>query len=56
MTSTTPGMARTGQVVYLTHHRHLCDLAKQVAPDVRIPDDVRDPVAYAAGWLAAPTF
>lgn len=29
-------MARIGQVIYLTHHRHLCDIARQVVPDVRI--------------------
>ncbi|MDP2733042.1 MAG: hypothetical protein Q8O63_08045, partial [Hoeflea sp.] len=30
------GMAGVGQVIYLTHHRHLCDIAKTVCPDVRI--------------------
>jgi len=30
------GMASVGQVIYLTHHRHLCDIAKSVCPDVRI--------------------
>ncbi|MBB3931351.1 uncharacterized protein YhaN [Kaistia hirudinis] len=29
-------MAGSGQVIYLTHHRHLCDLARQVHPGVRI--------------------
>lgn len=29
-------MAGSGQVIYLTHHRHLCDLARQVCPGVRI--------------------
>src|SRR5690606_9615144 len=29
-------MARVGQVVYLTHHRHLCEIAAQVLPTVRI--------------------
>lgn len=29
-------MARVGQVIYLTHHRHLCDIARQVCPGVRI--------------------
>lgn len=29
-------MAGSGQVIYLTHHRHLCDLARQVHPAVRI--------------------
>lgn len=30
------GMAEVGQVIYLTHHRHLCDIAKSVCPTVRI--------------------
>ena len=30
------GMAGVGQVIYLTHHRHLCDIAKTVCPDVKI--------------------
>jgi uncharacterized protein YhaN len=29
-------MARTGQVIYLTHHRHLCEIARAVCPEVRI--------------------
>ncbi|MBW8300282.1 MAG: AAA family ATPase, partial [Hydrogenophaga sp.] len=29
-------MAKIGQVIYLTHHRHLCDLARQIVPAVRI--------------------
>ena len=29
-------MAEVGQVIYLTHHRHLCDIAKRVCPDVRV--------------------
>ena len=29
-------MAEVGQVVYLTHHRHLCVIAQQVCPSVRI--------------------
>jgi uncharacterized protein YhaN len=29
-------MAQVGQVVYLTHHRHLCDIAAQVVPQVKI--------------------
>ncbi|MFG1426842.1 AAA family ATPase [Roseixanthobacter glucoisosaccharinicivorans] len=31
-------MAQVGQVIYLTHHRHLCDLARKVCPGVRIHD------------------
>jgi uncharacterized protein YhaN len=30
------GMADVGQVIYLTHHRHLCDIAKSVCPTVHI--------------------
>lgn len=29
-------MAKIGQVIYLTHHRHLCDIARRVVPEVRI--------------------
>lgn len=29
-------MSREGQVIYLTHHRHLCDIAKSVCPDANI--------------------
>lgn len=29
-------MAMSGQVIYLTHHRHLCDMARQVVPEVNI--------------------
>ncbi|QOF75679.1 AAA family ATPase (plasmid) [Aminobacter sp. SR38] len=29
-------MARTGQVIYLTHHQHLCEIAREVVPGVRI--------------------
>ncbi|TAN16881.1 MAG: hypothetical protein EPN45_02120 [Rhizobiaceae bacterium] len=29
-------MAWVGQVVYLTHHRHLCDIATQVVPHVKV--------------------
>lgn len=29
-------MARIGQVIYFTHHRHICDIARAVVPDVRI--------------------
>ncbi|MGQ0565072.1 MAG: AAA family ATPase [Gemmobacter sp.] len=30
------GMAAKGQVIYLTHHRHLCDIARRVCPQVRL--------------------
>lgn len=29
-------MSGAGQVIYLTHHRHLCDIARSVSPEVRI--------------------
>ncbi|WP_421591015.1 AAA family ATPase [Shinella sp. M27] len=29
-------MATGGQVIYLTHHQHLCDLAREACPDVTI--------------------
>lgn len=29
-------MSQVGQVIYLTHHRHLCDLAAKVVPGVKI--------------------
>ena len=29
-------MARSGQVVYLTHHKHLIDIARQVCPSVAL--------------------
>ncbi|MDA9522558.1 hypothetical protein XI06_20290 [Bradyrhizobium sp. CCBAU 11434] len=28
-------MARKGQVVYFTHHRHLCEIAKTVEPSIK---------------------
>ena len=32
------GMAEVGQVIYLTHHRHLCDIAREACPSVLIHD------------------
>ena len=32
------GMAGVGQVIYLTHHQHLCDIARRVCPQVRLHD------------------
>ena len=29
-------MAKAGQVIYLTHHRHICDLALRAVPNVAI--------------------
>lgn len=31
-------MARQGQVIYLTHHAHLCDIARRACPDVTLHD------------------
>lgn len=31
-------MAEVGQVIYLTHHRHLCDIARRACPAARIHD------------------
>jgi len=31
-------MAGTGQVIYLTHHRHLCEIARAICPTVRVHD------------------
>jgi hypothetical protein len=44
-------MARVGQVIYLTHHQHLCEIARRVCPGVRIhelgADGVRTPLPLA---------
>lgn len=29
-------MSKVGQVIYLTHHQHLCDIARSVVPQVKI--------------------
>lgn len=29
-------MSRSGQVIYLTHHQHLCDIVRDVAPEAKI--------------------
>src|SRR5690606_11678868 len=31
-------MSRAGQVIYLTHHRHLCDIAQSACPGARVID------------------
>jgi uncharacterized protein YhaN len=38
-------MAEMGQVIYLTHHRHLCEIAREVCSTVRVHDlsDVIEP-------------
>lgn len=30
------GMAETGQIIYLTHHKHLCEIAREVCPEVQV--------------------
>ena len=37
------GMAAVGQVIYLTHHRHLCDIARRVCPGVRVHELTVEP-------------
>ena len=34
-------MARSGQVIYLTHHRHLCGIAREVCPVSSHPRSIR---------------
>jgi uncharacterized protein YhaN len=29
-------MGQVGQVIYMTHHRHLCDIARKICPSVRL--------------------
>jgi uncharacterized protein YhaN len=29
-------MGQVGQVIYLTHHRHLCDIARRTCPDIKV--------------------
>lgn len=31
-------MSRVGQVIYLTHHRHLCDIAREACPGAHVLD------------------
>ncbi len=31
-------MSRVGQVIYLTHHRHLCDIARTICPESNVID------------------
>lgn len=40
-------MARKGQVVYFTHHRHLCEIAKAVEPSIKIHTLKAEPTR---GW------
>ena len=47
-------MARVGQVVVLTHHAHLIDIARTAVPDVRCHTlDVRCPTRGSAPRVAA---
>lgn len=45
-------MAAEGQTIYLSHHRHLCDIARKVCPAVRI-HNLLDPAVRAAGETPA---
>lgn len=38
-------MAQVGQVIYLTHHRHLCEIAKETIPSVKIHEISLQPTA-----------
>ena len=31
-------MSRSGQVIYLTHHQHLCEIAVATCPGARVVD------------------
>ncbi len=42
-------MAEVGQVIYLTHHRHLCEIARRICPQVQVHELVSAPAAAAAG-------
>lgn len=46
-------MAKVGQVIYLTHHRHLCDIATRVCPSVQIHELTRDASGIASETLPA---
>ncbi|MGI9434661.1 MAG: ATP-binding protein, partial [Geminicoccaceae bacterium] len=47
------GLAEKGQVIYLTHHRHLCDLARQACGrQVRV-HELPPPLASASAAIAA---
>ncbi|MBE7183542.1 MAG: AAA family ATPase [Methylobacterium mesophilicum] len=41
------GMAEVGQVIYLTHHRHLCSIAQEVCPSVTI-HELPAPTGFAS--------
>jgi len=41
-------LSKSGQVIYLTHHEHLCDLAKEVCGDRVNIIELPDPLAGAA--------
>src|SRR4029077_5672133 len=45
-------MADRGQIVYFTHHRHLCEIAKAVEPSIRVHTlEARSPREWAISVL-----
>ncbi len=45
-------MAEKGQVIYLTHHRHLCEIARSICPSVKVhelPERARVAEAASSG-------
>jgi uncharacterized protein YhaN len=44
-------MAQVGQVIYLTHHRHLCEIARRICPSTTVVID-RLVFDNARAWLA----
>ena len=40
-------MGRVGQVIYLTHHRHLCNIARKTCPEIKI-HELPDPVVQSS--------
>jgi uncharacterized protein YhaN len=47
------GMAEVGQVIYLTHHQHLCEIARIVCPSVRIHELTATPIIRRNEMIAA---
>jgi uncharacterized protein YhaN len=46
-------MAEVGQVIYLTHHQHLCEIARIVCPSVRIHELTATPIIRRNEMIAA---
>ncbi len=50
-------MAEAGQVIYLTHHRHLCEIAERACPGVTVHEiggsNAMDRREESAGWTLA---